>query len=263
MGTFTFYKRSRLQLMGDLWIERTDLFGHNIDSIAVHGFGHGVSMGVEPNGSGACLWTEYQASSSGYGSRIARFPYRPGAVLEVGDGSIRDCTPNLPGLVTPQAFVDPKYDRYYVRFQRQLSNGTYQHRLGGYRMSDAVARNLDSNHRLVEVRLPTDADVAVPGQDPSPGFQGWAVCGSWFYQLEGDADTNGSKHAYLSNWEIDTGTVADVRFQTNAGQSLKNREPQGMAIWVAGGNPRLAFGFVGRTGGSQYTPGDVYNAAVF
>ncbi|MFC7648384.1 hypothetical protein ACFQX6_54025 [Streptosporangium lutulentum] len=47
-------------------------------------------------------------------------------------------------------------------------------------------------------------------------------------------------------------SVAQDRWPTTAGESLHGREPQGMAIWLAGNGvvqPRLAFGFHSNTDG--------------
>lgn len=44
----------------------------------VSGAGHAVAFGVEPIGTSSHIWVEYDADSTGYGRKLARFEFEPG-----------------------------------------------------------------------------------------------------------------------------------------------------------------------------------------
>ena len=61
---------------GDLCITRLGWGGTIIGGMYLKGFGHGVSIGVEPADTSACLWTETDSvpdgSDTDFGTKIAR-----------------------------------------------------------------------------------------------------------------------------------------------------------------------------------------------
>ncbi|MEU0649777.1 phage baseplate protein [Streptomyces umbrinus] len=220
---------------GDIWVTRTDLAGNETGSMALHGFGHGVSVAVEPYNGKVYLWTETLGAGDDnegfYGTRMGRFEFINGAVFERNDSRIQDRTPTISDVVrNPQPVIDPSTNRLLVRY----SNGT-QRRIVAFDLSDARAGRLADADRLIERALP----------DPVATHQGFAAYGSFAYLLEGG--TNSA--SYLRTIDLnDVGSSVVETFETTAGQSLPAREPEGMSIWLAP-EPRLCFGFESNTGG--------------
>ncbi|MFG1706958.1 hypothetical protein ACFLIM_27570 [Nonomuraea sp. M3C6] len=225
--------------VGDLWITKTDTAGNQLGSMALHNFGHGVSIAVEPYNRSVYLWTEWMSSSSGFGTKIGRFAFADGAVLEKTSGAIQDRTPSIGDtMINPQPAIDPSTDRLLVRYK----TGTDQPRIVAFPLSDARAGRLASENRLVERALPARGSWGTDNP-----FQGYTAYGRYAYLLEGRA--NGPSYITVIDLN-DTGqsTVID-RWQTTAGESLSGREPQGMAVWLHSSGPRLAFGFHSNTDG--------------
>jgi receptor-binding protein len=225
--------------VGDLWVTKTDTAGNELGSMALHNFGHGVSIAVEPYNGSVYLWTEWMSSSSGFGTRIGRFAFADGAVLEKTSSAIQDRTPYIGDtMINPQPAIDPWTGRLLVRYK----TGADLPRIVAFDLADARAGRLAADHRLAERALPSRGSWGADNP-----FQGFTAYGRYAYLLEGRAggpsyitvvDLNGSGQS----------TVVD-RWQTTAGQSLPGREPQGMAVWMHSTGPRLAFGFHSNTGG--------------
>ncbi|WP_285780182.1 hypothetical protein [Microtetraspora sp. NBRC 13810] len=228
--------------VGDLWVTKTDTAGNELGSMALHGFGHGVQIGVENYNGAVYLWTEWRTSDTGFGTRIGRFRFADGTVLEQGAGSIQDRTPQIGDMVNPQPAIDPSTDRLVVRYKI----GADLPRIVAFRMSDARAGRLTSGYRLVERALPSRGSWGT-----AHPFQGFAAYGRYAYLLEGGVEDT----SYLTTIDLNEvgQNIVHDRFPTTAGQSLPGREPQGMAIWLSGGGPRLAFGFHSNTGGVRQT----------
>ncbi|MEV0381219.1 hypothetical protein [Nonomuraea sp. NPDC050643] len=225
--------------VGDLWITKTDTSGRELGSMALHGFGHGVSIAVEPYEGSVHLWTEWMTSTGGFGTRVGRFAFRDGVVLEQGSGAVQDRTPTIGDtMINPQPAIDPSTGRLLVRYK----TGVDQPRIVVFDLADARAGRLAAEHRLAERALP--ARGAWAADNP---FQGHTAYGRYTYLLEGRA----GGPSYITVVDLNgTGqsTVVD-RAPTTAGESLPGREPQGMAIWTHASGPRLAFGFHSNTGG--------------
>ncbi|TDC23029.1 hypothetical protein E1265_14010 [Streptomyces sp. 8K308] len=219
--------------VGDLWVTRTDVTGNQLGAMRLRGFGHGVQIGVEPYRGEAYLWTEWRTGLDGYGTRIGRFRFANGATLAADDPSIQDRTPAVGGpMIEPQPAIDPWTNRLLVRFKVAADTP----RIVVFDLDDARAGRLGSAHRLAERALPSRG--AWGADHP---FQGFAGCGRYVYLLEGAVGGDAHLTAVDLNDEGQS-TVVD-RFVTDAGQSLAGREPQGMAVWIVSGAPRLAFGF--------------------
>ncbi|WP_063780512.1 phage baseplate protein [Nonomuraea sp. SBT364] len=224
---------------GDLWITKTDTKGKILGSMKLHGFGHGVAIAVEPYGGAVYLWTEWQASGSGFGTKIGRFKFVDGTVLDRASSAIQDRTPSIGDtMVNPQPAIDPSTGRLLVRYK----TGADMPRIVAFDLSDARAGRLGSGDRLVERALPSRGSWG-----KNNPFQGYTAYGRYAYLIEGRA--NGP--SYITVVDLNgTGqsTVVD-RWETRTGASLPGREPQGMAIWMHSTGPRLAFGFHSNTGG--------------
>jgi hypothetical protein len=215
---------------GDLFVTRTNAAGRILGSMALHGFGHGVAIGVERYQGAVYLWTESRANPrSGYGTRIARFRFADGKTITPSSAGVLDRTPNLPNLKTnPQPAIDPVYDRLLVRFR----DAAGKPRVVVYSMADARAGRLDRAHRLAERALPDQ-----PKTSPCQGFTGM---GQYAYLISGGQ----SKDDTYLHW-IDLRSGRHGKNLTHAGKSLltDKREPEGIAIQVLSGKPRLTFGF--------------------
>ncbi|TMR29928.1 hypothetical protein ETD85_30780 [Nonomuraea zeae] len=225
--------------VGDLWITKTDTSGTQLGAMTVHNFGHGVSIAVEPYNGSVYLWTEWKSSDSGFGTRIGRFAFKNGAVLEKTSTAIQDRTPSIGDeMINPQPSIDPSTDRLLVRYK----TGADLPRIVAFNLSDARAGRLSSEHRLAERALPSRG--AWGTDNP---FQGFAAYGQYVYLLEGRA--NGPSYISVVDLNGAGQSIVVDRAQTTAGQSLPGREPQGMAVWMHSSGPRLAFGFHSNTAG--------------
>ncbi|MFB9834913.1 phage baseplate protein [Actinoallomurus acaciae] len=224
---------------GDIWITQTDLAGNETGAMALHGFGHGVAIAAEPYNGAVYLWTEWEASASGFGTKIGRFPFANGTSLEADDGSIQDRTPSIgETMINPQPAIDPVSGHLLVRYKVAAD----MPRIVAFDLSDARAGRLTTDDRLTERALPSRGSWG----DANP-FQGYTAYGRYAYLLEGPVSTT----SYITTIDLnDTGqSIVVDRYPTTAGQSLPGREPQGMAIWATSSGPRLAFGFHSNTGG--------------
>ncbi|MBC9716288.1 hypothetical protein H9Y04_27500 [Streptomyces sp. TRM66268-LWL] len=242
---------------GDLWITRTDLSGKKLGSMTVHGFGHGSSVGVEPVGAGSApyLWLEgYDSNDNGAGERLSRFRFVNGQVLEKTDPSIQDRTPTISSFAKlPRPAIDPYTNRLLIRYATQEPADRVW-RIVVFDMADAKAGRLSDGYRLAERAIPTNAELGLSDSDL---FQGITLCGQYAYLYFGGP----SRPSYLVRLDMNkTGSSYDEKFLTQAGESLPGREAQGIAIWMSGGAPRLAFGYSSKT---QASPENILDASVF
>jgi hypothetical protein len=220
---------------GDLWVTKTDTAGNQLGAMALHNFGHGVSIGVEPYNGSVYLWTEWQVSStSTFGTKVGRFKFVDGATLEKDDSSIQDRTPSIDEtMVNPQPAIDPWADRLLVRYHVST-----EVRIVGFTMDDARAGRVSTEYRKFERRVPDRTDGLA--------FQGYTALGRYAYLLYG----NVSPTSFITTIDLnDSGQSVVDDFETAAGTTLPGREPQGMAIWLPSTGPRLTFGFHSNTDG--------------
>lgn len=226
---------------GDLWITRTNQYGTPSGSMKLQGFGHGVSIAVEPYNGSVYLWTEWKASSSGFGTRIGRFAFAKDTVLAQTSSTIQDRTPAIGDtMVNPQPVIDPSTSRLLVRYK----TGADLPRIVAFDLADARAGRLGTADRLVERALPSRGTWGADNP-----FQGYTAYGRYAYLLEGRA--NGPSYITVIDLNATGQSTVVDRWETTAGKSLPGREPQGMAIWMHGNGPRLAFGFHSNTSGTR------------
>ncbi|MFJ3800283.1 hypothetical protein ACIPSJ_28880 [Streptomyces sp. NPDC090088] len=244
---------------GDLWISQTDLSGNVLGTMAVQGFGHGSSMGVEPTGSGSTpyLWIEGSDSDdNGAGEKLSRFRFVDGLTLVYSSPVIEiyDRTPTISSFVKlPRPAIDPYTDRLLIRYATSGSASRVW-RLAVFDLADAVAGRLSDGYRLVERAIPNNDELGLTAADQ---FQGITLCGQYAYLSYGGP----GGPSYLVTLDLnDTGGSYYDKFQTTAGASLPGREPQGTAIWMVSGAPRLAFGFSSKT---TSTDPDTLDASIF
>ncbi|MFD4754702.1 teichoic acid biosynthesis protein C [Streptomyces sp. NPDC058426] len=245
---------------GDLTLTKWDLSGAMLGHMYLRGFGHGMNIGVEPVGGSAYLWTEVDAvplhaappnENSSRGTRLARFPFTDGKVLDSTDPGLTKHSP-VPGSTTNTATVDPVYGRLAVRYVDKDGRTKYQvHDLD-------LARLGIWSTPLATIDEPKPH--AVPGWPLStygtPYFQGYAVVGRYLYMLHGNAygDTQeingetvvisrpGVGNTFLSAVDLTTGAFAPAPRSpfnahvnpcyTAAANSLIHREPEGLGVRV-------------------------------
>jgi hypothetical protein len=218
---------------GDLCITQLDFAGNQLGHMFLTGFGHGVSIGVEPAGSTSFLWTEVDSVDT-RGTKLARFPFANGQTLDHTSGTLQKHAP-VPGADTVTCATDPINNRLVMRYRL---NGAF--RFAAYDIADIRAGAYD---RVL-------ADIAQPSGLGT--FQGYAVYGQYVYMLDGDpySDSNPPPgNAHVSSVDLNGGG-SFTRVQTNAGGSLDYREPEGMAVYrTVAGETRLFLGFAsGGTG---------------
>ncbi|MGW7366874.1 phage baseplate protein [Streptomyces sp. NPDC054841] len=232
---------------GDVWMNKTDLHGNVLGTMALHGFGHASSMCVEPvSGAVPFLWLEGD-SVRGAGRRLARFRYRDGGTLDYGSSSIYDRTPTISSYRDlPRPAIDPYTNRLLIRYATATSESR-EWRIVLFSLADAVNGNLGDGNRLIERAIPNNDEL---GLSDSHLFQGITAYGQYAYLLYGGSGTA----SYLVRLDMNkTGGSYEEKFLTNAGQSLPGREPEGIAIWRDSSGPRLAFGFSAKVSGSPAT----------
>jgi hypothetical protein len=219
----------------DLCINQLTPAGEVVAHLHVDNAGHGQSFGVEPVGSASVLWLEWDANENttdGRGTALARFEFVPGrrpepeilfaAGVEVG------CA------------IDPVARRLLIR---RPEDGRTMYHL--YDLEDARKR---SPRPIASLQEPARLH---PGSGPTV-LQAFTVLGDFLYTFVGTGGHAGTRrdpfNSYLSAVAVDGGKVVQQELVT-AGRSLVYREPEGLAVDVVNGVPRLCFGF-----SSQPTP---------
>lgn len=233
------YTGAERTLNGDLTVTKLNLTGGVAGKMYLKGFGHGVSIGVEPVGTTAYLWSEVDAVNdttdsdgglTGWGTQLGRFKFENNKVLVKTDSTITKYSP-LSGV-----------DRTTVNID--MANGTLTMR---YRTGGAAGSFHYKVYNLAQFKANTFTALATVDQPSNVGtFQGFVTYGSYLYLLEGNAysDTNPSPtgNTYISIINLNTGIQVE-RTWTGAGKSLLYREPEGMSIQITGTTVKLCFGF--------------------
>ncbi|MGC4081692.1 MAG: hypothetical protein QM736_06205 [Vicinamibacterales bacterium] len=216
---------------GDLTLTKLTRDGRAIAGhMTLRGFGHGVALGVEPLGAEAFLWTEVDSQPNdagvGRGTRIGRFRFKSGATLDTASPQLekfdliagaRTCTPSL----------DLAHGRLALRHVRD----------GEMRVTlyDLAAVKAGRAQPLRDISLAFPFGTA----------QGWCTFGSCVYVLAGQAygpanPPPGNATVWCLDWN--TGAVVDHQ-PVHALPDLVYREPEGLAVSVSDGAPRLCVGF--------------------
>ncbi|WP_247721041.1 phage baseplate protein [Streptomyces sennicomposti] len=242
-------------LHGDLTVTKWDMSGNVLGYMYLRGFGHGMSIGIEPVGGSAYLWTEVDAvalsDGTSRGRRLARFPFVNGRVLDSTSADLTTYTP-VPGSTVNTASVDPVYGRLVVRFQDTDGIKKYQvHDLD-------LARLGIWSEPLAAIDEP---DItAVPGWPLTtyghPFLQGYVVVGRYLYMLHGNSygsteKINGQNvvisqpnvgNTFISSVDLTTGAFSPAPpspFNVNvnpcytaAAYTLDYREPEGLGVYI-------------------------------
>ncbi|MFC9242810.1 signaling protein [Streptomyces sp. NPDC057136] len=225
------------RLAGDMCVSVLSLSGAAAGHMYLRGFGHGISMGVEPSGADVLLWVESDVDErTGYGRAVARVPFRDGAVLDSSSPAVRHHRP-LPSSHQLHPAVDLAGRHVLVSHWSGDA-----HHYAVYRMDDFLDGRYEPLHTVADVALRDGEWV-----------QGCALHGDHIYQLTGKGYTDeaGSNppsaggDTFVSAIEVRTGRVAGRRKVTVAPE-LHFREPEGIAVRTAP-EPRLCMGFSVKT----------------
>lgn len=250
---------------GDLWMTRTDLSGKVLGAMALHGFDHGSSMAIEPDTSGSPYvwlagdWRSLSPNTAPNSHTICRFKYSDGGVLDYADAEVRAFPIGLSDFLDcPRPSIDPSTNRLLIRYMGTTSPW----RLALFDLPAVINKGIsDSTPILTKRALPTNAQLHLSDSDD---FQGVTSYGQYAYLSYGGPPKNPSdpaKPSYLVTLDMNnTGDSVKQLYPTKAGETtLPGREPQGTAIWLSSGGPRLAFGFSSKISGSP----DQFRASVF
>ncbi|MGI2294265.1 S-layer homology domain-containing protein [Paenibacillus sp. GXUN7292] len=230
-------------LNGDLALTQYDLQGNKTGFMYLKGFGHGVQMGVESVGEETFLWTEIDSvaeGTSGWGTKIARFPFENGKVLDSKSQEIEKFS-LVEGADRTTLNIDPVHGLLTMRYRL---NGSF--RYGVYDLEE-----------IKQNRFSPLADVPQPSGLGT--FQGFASYGRYLYLLDGTAYGSGGSvsptgNTYITSVDLKTGAIID-RQLIYGGNDLVFREPEGLAIRLSDKNDpqsaQLSIGFASGVTGAR------------
>ncbi|MEU0302575.1 signaling protein [Streptomyces sp. NPDC006175] len=207
----------------------------------LRGFGHGISMGVEPSDTGPQLWVESDADErTGYGRAVARIPFRHDTVLDSASPAVRHHRP-LPRSHRIHPAVDVAANRVLV-----------SHRTGDAHRCTTYALDefLSGSYRPL-------ADLRNLALRDGETLQGCAVHEDLIYQLTGtpyteaggDNPPTGGGNTFVSAIDMRSGKTAGRR-KVSVAPHLSFREPEGLAVHP-GPDQGLCVAFSVKSGGRR------------
>ncbi|GAA2813099.1 hypothetical protein RMN57_36480 [Kitasatospora sp. CM 4170] len=243
---------------GDLCLTKHDLSGAVLGHMYLLGFGHGVSLGIEPATAvtPAYVWTEASAATSGYGREIVRFPFADQTLLWTSHPDVRRLASPDAAATAMTPYVDAANGILLLRYA--LAG---EHWFAAYDLTAARTAATDGTAlpaplaRIQQPFLPKADANGAPTQTAAT-FQGFASHGRYVYLLDGDARTGDPSKplAGLDKWTVHT-TSMDLngvqndpatgyirRTHSEADAGANPREPEGMAVYTGPEGLRLCFG---------------------
>ncbi|MFD3544896.1 signaling protein [Streptomyces sp. NPDC058655] len=220
---------------GDMCLTRLTSAGKVTGHMYLRGFGHGISFAVEPVGKRTYLWVEGRADpKTGYGRSVARTPFKDGAILDSSDPAVTHYDP-VPGASDVSPSLDLAGGRVLVSYEEDD-----EQRFAVYQMVDFLAGHTESAQFV-------KAGVQVREEE---WFQGCALYGNFIYVLtgnpytdkKGDNPRKSGGNTFISAIDVLTGKPQG-RQRVTVAPDLPYREPEGMAITLAGARPGLCIGF--------------------
>jgi hypothetical protein len=226
---------TRRAVNGDVCISRVSYAGQLLSWMYLRRFGHPIAIGVESVGPDSYLWlgtaSAPRASDGvGYGTRVGRVRYVPGAVVSYPSAAVEVHQP-VQGATEVSVSLDALNRTLLVRC---FAGGPPRYLL--YRLDAFRAGTYHPLYDVVETGI---TDV----------FQGHAHFFEQVYRLEGRSGGVDVAPTHVSCVDLSTGKVVQ-RALTEAARSLTFREPEGLA--VQGGPPRLHLGFADGPGGPRH-----------
>ncbi|RVX45729.1 hypothetical protein EDD27_8543 [Nonomuraea polychroma] len=223
---------------GDLCLTKLSLTGTVLGHMYLRGFGHGVQIGVEPAGTSAYLWTETDAvrdsTGNAWGRRLARFKFVNGRTLTPSSSGLTKYAP-ISGATSTTCAIDPSTNRLIMRYRNSGAP-----RYAVYSLAELKA---GAPRKLHDVAQPSGLGV----------FQGYTAYGNYLYLLDGTAYSGSNPapgNAHLTCVDLRTGAKVQ-RSLTQAGKSLDYREPEGLAVQIVSGRPRLCLGLASGVAGAR------------
>jgi len=227
-------------------------------SMFLLGFGHGVAIGVEPQASQTYIWVECQsqppANGDGFGNKVARVPFTPGAVFQASSSDLELYDPITiqNGYITGYSCaLDTQNGLLALRYTENVYNQDPPPDVISTKYVSAYSWSStdgpDFSAALATIQQPpvieaTDLDV----------FQGWTLYGSWVYMLDWDKSTS-PYTIYTTSIDINGddnpngGGTYHLRTSSSADVDADPREPEGMAIYLIPTSPTLCFGITNDT----------------
>ncbi|MFG1704837.1 teichoic acid biosynthesis protein C [Nonomuraea sp. M3C6] len=222
---------------GHLCLTKLSLTGTVLGHMYLMGFGHGVQIGVEPSGTSAYLWTETDAVNDGenaWGRRLARFKFVNGQTLTASSAALTKYT-LIAGATSTTCAIDPSTNRLIMRYWVEGKPRYAAYSLAAVKSGTAK--------KLYDVAQPSGLGV----------FQGYTAYGDFLYLLDGTAYSGSNPapgNTFITSVDLRTGDTVQ-RARSQAGKSLDYREPEGMAIQVVSGRPRLCLGLASGAAGAR------------
>jgi hypothetical protein len=180
----------------------------------LRGFGHSVAIGVEPAGTSAYLWlgtaSVPNTSGVGYGTRVGRVKFTPGAVITYPSTAIEVHQP-IQGASGMSVSLDTLNRTLLLRC---YVSGVAQYNL--YNLDAFRARTYQALYSRLETGV-------------SDTFQGHSHYYDQVYRLEGRSGGVTAAPTHISRFDLPSGAMTQ-RSETKAAATLKFREPQGLAV---------------------------------
>lgn len=213
---------------GDLTLNEVSPSGELLGFMYLHGFGHGLTLGLEPSAAATYVWTETSARHEGrhasalagsYGTKVARFRWRPSAELRPTSAAVSTYSANS-GLPEESPVVDHHHNRiaieYYSTYYRKFRWALYP--LDRFKRRD-----------FTPIRRST-----WPAALGSITDQGWAYANDTTminYNGTAYSSSNPTGNATLFQVSIATATGKIVkRSPITSGARLVSREPEGITL---------------------------------
>jgi hypothetical protein len=222
------------QARGDLCMSKLDIQGNLLGRMFLKRFGHGVAIGLERDGDQVYLWTEIDAvteGTSGWGTKLTRFEFNEGEVLDAEIQPELFRRELLPGVDRTTCNIDPVHNTLVMRHRRD----------GEFRLAlfdlDEVKQELSSYTPLAEAVQP-----AATLTDPQTGtvFQGYTSFGHSLYLLDGaiysasnPPPPDGMGNAHLTRVDWRTGEMVE-NVHNVAGVEMHRREKRTFCCGAGG-----------------------------
>ncbi|MFD0277274.1 hypothetical protein ACFVHB_25670 [Kitasatospora sp. NPDC127111] len=262
---------------GDMCLTKHDLNGNVLGSMYLLGFGHGVSLGIEPasGSTPAYVWTEANAARSGYGQEIVRFPFADRTLLWTSHPAVQRVASPDPAATSMTPYVDAANGILLLRYVLNGAHWFAAYALAAARTAAVGGTALPAPLARIQQPFLPKADANGDPTAEEAVFQGFASHGRYVYLLDGEARKNTDTSQPLSaedKWTIHTtsfdlnGVLNDPvtgyirRTHSEADAGANPREPEGMAVYTGSQGLRLCFGITNNspTGTRQF---DLYYKA--
>ena len=235
------YARDQHGISGDLCLTRMDLGGRITGVMYLLGFGHGVSLGVEPDprSSTVHIWTECQAQTDGVagarGNMICRFPFQDEGLVTTTDIGVTRYAP-VPGATNLTPSVDVNGENRLVTVRYRV-DGAFHYSTWDLDLA------LSSGFRAAPLATRPEPAGVAGGRFT---FQGWTTYGRHLYTLDGDPHGTGPKawSIRLTSCDLNDpspGGSVIAQSTSTVFRTAVSREPEGLAVYTGTSPARLAF----------------------